>query len=198
MMDVEDLFISQFDLLANEINEINSNELIQEESKEANWILVPINKPEGILFVRKYPCNKCDKAFNTLFEIKSHLVKHSNERPFNCTICRTKFKRKDALVKHMQSIHTYSEILLECEICGKLVRHQSTLRNHMRSHSNIRDFKCQMCNKSFKRRDHLKEHLLTHNTYSAFKCVLCNKRYKLEKYLRRHMKDSHYPVNIRQ
>jgi uncharacterized Zn-finger protein len=48
---------------------------------------------------QKYPCNKCNKTFNTNKALKQHEQTHES-RKFLCNTCNIAFKRKEHLQKH--------------------------------------------------------------------------------------------------
>ncbi|VDM48718.1 unnamed protein product [Toxocara canis] len=53
-------------------------------------------------------CKDCGKLFNSVWYLKQHAVKHSNDRPFRCKFClkcpsSTKRKRRNIGRKHSNS-----------------------------------------------------------------------------------------------
>jgi uncharacterized Zn-finger protein len=42
---------------------------------------------------RKHQCQECGQYFTRLHNLKSHLLTHSQEKPFICTECGHKFRR---------------------------------------------------------------------------------------------------------
>ncbi|KAH3688164.1 hypothetical protein WICPIJ_000854 [Wickerhamomyces pijperi] len=48
----------------------------------------------------KYPCPHCPKIFPKTYGLKSHLVSHSNLKPFNCKFCRRGFARSHDCKRH--------------------------------------------------------------------------------------------------
>ncbi|GFY71842.1 zinc finger protein PLAGL1 [Trichonephila inaurata madagascariensis] len=54
---------------------------------------------------RKFPCDRCDRAFFTKKDVKRHLVVHTGERDFVCQFCPQRFGRKDHLVRHTKKSH---------------------------------------------------------------------------------------------
>ena len=47
----------------------------------------------------------CKKYYLTSGQLKNHADVHSEERPFGCTICDMKFKRKPHVATHLKAIH---------------------------------------------------------------------------------------------
>lgn len=50
---------------------------------------------------KKYPCSICDKRFTHSNSHKRHMMTHSGERPFSCSICDKKFSQSSSLAGHM-------------------------------------------------------------------------------------------------
>lgn len=53
---------------------------------------------------RKYICptEGCDLRFYTLTNLKNHIARHSDERPYQCYACQNCFKRKGTLASHLK------------------------------------------------------------------------------------------------
>lgn len=47
-----------------------------------------------------FPCTKCDEAFQTNQELKTHARTHIGERPFKCDQCDRDFAREIMLTLH--------------------------------------------------------------------------------------------------
>ncbi|KAL3224140.1 hypothetical protein MRX96_026721 [Rhipicephalus microplus] len=54
---------------------------------------------------RPYECHLCPRSFSQFVLLKNHLVTHTSERPFQCPLCLQKFRRKDILKRHHQRRH---------------------------------------------------------------------------------------------
>jgi uncharacterized Zn-finger protein len=80
--------------------------------------------------VHACPFEGCDRKFTRLYNVKSHLICHSGERPHACTACPSSFRRKHDLQRHFRT-----------------------------THSNIRPWTCATCSRSFARRDHYRRHV---------------------------------------
>ena len=73
-------------------------------------------------------CEVCTKEFMSNSTLKTHMITHTDEKPYKCETCDKRFNQK-----------------VTCE------RHQVL-------HTGIKAFKCEFCEKRFRRRDTLKEH----------------------------------------
>lgn len=80
-----------------------------------------------------YHCSECDRDFNRLENLKTHLRIHTGERPYTCSVCSMRFRHSGALTRHFR-IHT-GEKPYVCGQCGKTFRNCGGLRFHQRSHS---------------------------------------------------------------
>uniref|UniRef100_A0AC35UIJ8 C2H2-type domain-containing protein n=1 Tax=Rhabditophanes sp. KR3021 TaxID=114890 RepID=A0AC35UIJ8_9BILA len=45
-------------------------------------------------------CKDCGKLFNSVWYLKQHAVKHSNDRPFKCKFCFKTYKFRSNLYQH--------------------------------------------------------------------------------------------------
>jgi len=81
-------------------------------------------------------CTICAASFDGYNKLGSHMVKHSNERPFVCeqlvngVPCAKAFKRKGDLGSHKRT-HT-GERPFQCPICGKFFSQSGNVGSHMR------------------------------------------------------------------
>ena len=52
-----------------------------------------------------FKCDKCDKRFRKLSELKTHIRSHTGEQPFQCHICGKRFTQSSNLGKHIRNLH---------------------------------------------------------------------------------------------
>ena len=92
--------------------------------------------------------------------LKTHMLTHSGEKPFNCKQC------------------DYSSTT------------GSQLKRHTKTHSGNKPFKCTQCDYSRTRANSLKKHMFNHSGEKAFRCEKCNyscvEANALKKHKRRH------------
>uniref|UniRef100_A0A3Q1EQ38 Pleiomorphic adenoma gene 1 n=1 Tax=Acanthochromis polyacanthus TaxID=80966 RepID=A0A3Q1EQ38_9TELE len=109
---------------------------------------------------KNFPCQECQKAFNSLEKLKVHSYSHTGERPYRCS--------------HPD--------------CTKAFVSKYKLLRHMATHSPEKNHKCSYCEKMFHRKDHLKNHLHTHDPHKeAFTCQECGKSYNTKLGFKRHL-----------
>ncbi|KAK4037765.1 zinc finger protein 2 isoform X2 [Daphnia magna] len=145
------------------------------------------SKDEQFLFT----CELCGKRFKTNFELKKHLDKHPSEDnplPYQCKYCDSRFPDKAQQITHSNTLHA-NEGEYVCHICGKKVKTETALENHVKSHSGIRDLKCHICDAAFASRYTLNAHVKRHAiTEPLFSCPYCGKGSKSKANLEQHIR----------
>ncbi|XP_028263187.1 zinc finger protein 287-like [Parambassis ranga] len=81
-----------------------------------------------------FRCAECNREFNRMENLKTHLRIHTGERPYTCSVCSKCFRHSGALTRHFR-IHT-GEKPYVCGQCGKSFRNCGGLKFHQRSHIN--------------------------------------------------------------
>ncbi|EWC46171.1 hypothetical protein DRE_04549 [Drechslerella stenobrocha 248] len=78
----------------------------------------------------KHECPNCHQTFTRHHNLKSHLLTHSHEKPFQCITCQSRFRRLHDLKRH-QKLHT-GERPHVCESCGRKFARADALARHNR------------------------------------------------------------------
>ncbi|XP_063770541.1 zinc finger protein 436-like isoform X2 [Pseudophryne corroboree] len=76
----------------------------------------------------------------------------------------------------------------KCEVCDKVIKHQSNVADHQRIHTGERPYECEVCSKNFTRNTDLLKHRMVHSKLRPHKCKTCGKRFKLSSALSKHSK----------
>ena len=156
---------------------------------------------------KPYKCDQCGAKFTTNSLLKTHLLVHSDERNFECTTCQLKFKAMKDLKRH-RAVHSGivgrmkkmlsktnpegdSEKKAVCHKCGKTFRNKYTLKTHLETEENLREYKCDDCGFACNSKSGLHAHRHTHKTKDLEVCKICGKSFKRVEYLNQHMKVKH-------
>ncbi|CAI7590736.1 unnamed protein product [Penicillium crustosum] len=78
-----------------------------------------------------FKCPHCAKDFKRLFNLKSHLLTHTADRPFSCDICPKRFSRKNDCNRH-RKIHSGEKDWV-CAGCLVSFVRADMLNNHHRA-----------------------------------------------------------------
>ncbi|KAL4992484.1 hypothetical protein BDW68DRAFT_80059 [Aspergillus falconensis] len=77
---------------------------------------------------KKHRCPYCATEFTRHHNLKSHLLTHSQEKPFVCTTCQSRFRRLHDLKRH-QKLHTGERPHI-CPKCGRRFARGDALARH--------------------------------------------------------------------
>lgn len=136
--------------------------------------------------VKPFPCDieGCDKRLRTKESLRRHHMSHMGIKLFECPECKKKFSCNASLQEHM-SLHT-GEKPLSCEICGRSFRQIAVLKRHMTTHSDEKPFACSWCDKRFSMKCYVQSHMKTHTGEKPFSCDICTKTFAHASDLNRH------------
>lgn len=94
---------------------------------------------------QKVLCNKIwkdsliRKRFITKFDLDSHLVAHTKERPIKCDLFVSRFGVKTDLASQKK---LYSGEKFQCDVCDSRLDTKNGLKKHMRTHKGDTPFAC--------------------------------------------------------
>ena len=77
---------------------------------------------------KKHKCHHCATEFTRHHNLKSHLLTHSQEKPFSCQQCQARFRRLHDLKRHAK-LHTGEKPHL-CNKCGRKFARGDALARH--------------------------------------------------------------------
>lgn len=108
-----------------------------------------------------------------------------------CQVCGVWLKHEHSLRNHMRK-HEEPDKDHICKICGKQSPNKAALRDHERYvHINERTHKCSICDKAFKRAIGLREHMATHTGEVLYTCPHCPKTFNSSANMHSHRKKIH-------
>ncbi|XP_021368294.1 myoneurin-like isoform X24 [Mizuhopecten yessoensis] len=107
-------------------------------------------------------CALCDVNMGTLEDLKSHLyLQHGSKFKHFCFDCGRAFKSYPSFNSHERLFHRSDTKCPVCELCGKIFPFESSLKLHLKKHSELRPFICSVCGKSYKHKANLASHSCT-------------------------------------
>ncbi len=137
-------------------------------------------------------CQYCGHAFGTNSKLDEHVkLKHvtmTEESSFMCDTCGKVFITKSQLWSHARTQHR-KKITCSVEGCGFTAPFESSLKEHMRVHSNDGPLHiCPICGFTTRAKNYLKKHILIHTGEKKLKCEQCDYKTTTGNKLRRHMR----------
>ena len=158
---------------------IHDNE--DEDSLIAQLRLKQQGRKSGLARDKSRICPICGKRVKN---VKGHMLVHSEERPYACTLCNKSYKSSMMLDVHMKT-HTKERPYM-CDVCGQSFALQTTLSYHANRHTNARPYKCEICGKGFNSHPGMRRHVLTHTGEKRYTCDVCGKKFISSSALKTH------------
>ncbi|XP_076610722.1 uncharacterized protein LOC143335307 [Chaetodon auriga] len=119
----------------------------------------------GDVAERPFGCSQCGKRFRRKKNLQEHTRIHTGEKPYGCSVCMKYFSCSGSLRKHLR-IHT-GEKPFSCSVCGNRFTESGHLKVHMRTHTGEKPFSCSVCGKSFTWRQSFNNHMKCHTETAA-------------------------------
>ncbi|CAH2243702.1 jg8762 [Pararge aegeria aegeria] len=110
----------------------------------------------------KYQCENCEKRFGVPRELERHMNKvHLNRRPYQCDKCDRAYLTLWSLNQHKRFTHEGHKRPLKypCPLCDKIFAGSATRKAHMRTHTGERPYVCSKCSATFSQSAALATHV---------------------------------------
>ena len=125
---------------------------------------------------KPFQCTYCVKAFSSKSKFDSHISMHTQEKQFICEYCGKRFRSNQNLKNHLH-IHGAGDRTFECKECHKTFPTRGGYESHCSSHAEA-SYLCDVCGKSIKHLSSLRLHHLSHVDPEFFvknRCLVCGK-----------------------
>ncbi|XP_067678899.1 histone-lysine N-methyltransferase PRDM9-like [Haliotis asinina] len=144
-------------------------------------------------------CPYCDKAFNRMDHLKTHLKTHDQHRfSYLCDKCGKSYLHKNTYDYHMALHEAKEGVSLVCMICSAKCENKEDLIKHTLTHNRYKSLvdtpkkhACSVCNRMFGTNKDVKRHMVVHTKEKCFLCELCPQTFGRKDHLHRHYKTNH-------
>ena len=118
---------------------------------------------QGLMKMKVFECQICNTCQGSKFMLEKHMLKehHQLGLSYSCDICGLKVISISSLSRHKKRAHSPDEF--PCPVCGKLFKHKSNLKDHVRFvHEKIKKYECSSCGLKFSECRYLRKHEQKH------------------------------------
>ncbi|EDW63375.2 gastrula zinc finger protein xFG20-1 [Drosophila virilis] len=142
----------------------------------------PRNLPRNLI------CDKCGKKFTGRTSLSDHVRSECGRVPlYECSVCCKRLSTAGILKTHML-LHQ-SETPYQCDKCGKTFKVKAQYKSHLKTrHTDYKPYKCHLCPKEYPYRESLLTHMTVHTGIKRFLCNNCGKRFTCISNLQAHRK----------
>ncbi|ODM89029.1 putative zinc finger protein [Orchesella cincta] len=144
--------------------------------------------------VAAFKCSICPKSYVHQKNLDTHILSHTNERPYKCSTCQQSYRTAAYLKLHEQRVHTHAKVKkIECIICQYRARTIFYLMKHINVHTRERPYNCPECQQHLDD-SYIKVHIIREHRpeeWHKFKCSLCAKQFDPKAFSRRNRLTTH-------
>ncbi|XP_020800489.1 zinc finger protein 568 [Drosophila serrata] len=137
---------------------------------------------------RNLICDKCGKKFTGRTSLSDHVRSDCGRLPlYGCTVCGKHLSTAGILKTHML-LHK-ADTPYQCDKCGKTFKVKAQYKSHLKTrHTDYKPYKCHLCPKEYPYRESLLTHMTVHTGIKRFLCNNCGKRFTCISNLQAHRK----------
>jgi len=110
---------------------------------------------------KHFICDLCGFSSNNKYHFGVHMLRHKDDKPFQCDKCENTFTMASALRRHKITAHTTDQPY-KCEFCSKSFPVKHYLTKHSLIHTGEKNHVCDICGKAFTYSSHKSRHRKTH------------------------------------
>ena len=110
---------------------------MSEKEFELNKFNAKQQQPVVILKEHNHSCFACPKAFVHKWMLDRHILTHTGEQPFACSICFRRFSLQASCLRHVRHVHKDAEGVLSSYVVK--VSENTNLQNHANPNLQIDD-----------------------------------------------------------
>jgi uncharacterized Zn-finger protein len=130
-------------------------------------------------------CDKCPKAFQTIWILNRHKITHDKNRPkpFKCHKCDYSVDAKRILDQHLKSHERKEKKMatiknpVKCEKCPTLCKSNEALKAHLKDVHPAVEYECDLCGRRGKTKTVLRKHFVR---FHKFEVKRIRKEYKMK------------------
>ena len=143
--------------------------------------------------VEAQTCDICGKTFASEFKLQRHRTRHFP--PSKPAICEVhNFFDSQSTIPKKSVLKLRACLCLMWQVCGRVCMDKGSLRQHSFTHM-PRQFQCDFCKRRFVMKGAVREHVRTHLEVRTFVCSECGASFKVERTLRGHILNVHRNIN---
>lgn len=119
---------------------------------------------ETIKHIYHCPFTGCEKEFDHKSKLVDHLNSHTNNRRYQCVVCKMRFVKISHIQRHVTQ-HCTTGKKVECPRCKQEFSTQGNLKRH---EAICKYFECEACGMKFDTNKEYSRHVLSHKEIQVF------------------------------
>ena len=141
-----------------------------------------------------------DKSVAAYYDITETEENMSTGKPvednskLKCPHCEKTFELRNSLTNHIRS---HSDVRqFACQGCGSKFKKEGDYQRHSGLCGKEHQFKCDVCGKTFMNLNSLSNHVRVHNTEKPFQCTNCSTAFKKQGDMKNHEVRISFKINL--